>query len=151
MARFAGEYEESFVVDAPAERVRAHFGNFDAIAANYGGLLRHQKIDASTMHLVLEPRSEKGVTFNGEYTCRYSWPNESTLTWETVKTANLWSQGRAVFTADGPNRTRVQYQQRIECEMQVNALLGKVVAPIVSLQIRNGVKTYLERMRRSQP
>jgi hypothetical protein len=33
--------------------------------------------------------------------------------------------------------------------MQVNALLAKVISPIVSNEIRSGVKSYLERMRKS--
>jgi hypothetical protein len=48
-------------------------------------------------------------------------------------------------------RTQVVYSQRMETEMQVNALLAKVIAPIVNSEIRKGVKDYLERMRRSLP
>jgi len=149
MPRFAGEYEETFTVDAPIERVTRHFSNVDAIVANYGPLKGHQRVDDMTVTLTLVPRSEKGVTFAGEYTCRYSFPRPNTLQWETIRTTNMWSSGKADFMAEGPNRTRVVYRQRIETEMQVNALLGKMISPIVSSEIRSGVKSYLERMRKS--
>lgn len=149
MPRFAGEYEETFIVNAPIERVKAHFGSVDAIVANYGPLKGHQRVDDMTVTLTLVPRSEKGVTFAGEYTCRYAFPSENTLQWDTIRTNNLWSSGKAEFVAEGPTRTRVVYRQRMETEMQVNALLGKIISPIVSSEIRSGVKSYLERMRKS--
>jgi hypothetical protein len=149
MPRFSGEYEETFTVDAPIERVTRHFSNVDTIVANYGPLKGHQRVDDMTVTLTLVPRSEKGVTFAGEYTCRYTFPSANTLQWETIRTTNMWSSGKADFIAEGPNRTRVVYRQRIETEMQVNALLGKMISPIVSSEIRSGVKSYLERMRKS--
>jgi carbon monoxide dehydrogenase subunit G len=149
MPRFSGEYEETFTVDAPIDRVKKHFSNVDAIVANYGPIRSHQRIDDLTVTLTLIPRSEKGVTFAGEYTCKYTFPTENTLQWSTIRTTNMWSSGKADFVAEGPNRTRVIYRQRIETEMQVNALLGKMISPIVSSEIRSGVKSYLERMRKS--
>lgn len=148
MARFLGEYAEVFTVRAPLEQAAAHFGNLDAIARNYGTLERFDRVDAQTLHLVLLPRSEKGITFKGEYTCRYVYPSPNVLEWSTVTTRNLWSQGRATFASAGPGLTRVDYRQRMEAEMEVNRLLAAVAAPIVSHQIRDGVRSYLLRMTR---
>lgn len=149
MARFEGAYEETFTVDFPIAVVEAHFGDLDTIAANYGPLARHEKIGDDTLHLILVPKSEKGVTFNGAQKCRWQRPSAGLLTWDTTETKNMWSKGRATFTAVGDNRTRVHFSQHITTEMQVNRLLGKVIQPIVKREIAKGVKEYLERMRRA--
>jgi len=149
MPRFEGQYEETFTVDAPLKVVADHFGDLDTIAANYGPLLRFERIGDDTLHLILEPKSEKGVTFNGEQKCRWQRPSDDVLTWDTAETRNMWSKGRATFTAVGENRTRVHFSQNITTEMQVNRLLAKVIQPIVKREIAKGVQQYLERMRKS--
>jgi hypothetical protein len=150
MPRFAGEYDETFEVAAPLDVAKGHFGSLDAIVANYGPIQSSRRIDPDTLEITLVPRSEKGVTFNGKYACRYTWDGD-TLTWTTTATQNMWSTGRARFVRLSDTRTQVVYSQRMETEMQVNALLAKVIAPIVNSEIRKGVKDYLERMRRSLP
>lgn len=151
MARFSGSYSETFSIDAPIDVVAAHFGNLDQIVANYGPLQKHQKIDANTLYLLLEPKSEKGVTFRGEYTCRYTYPDPHTLEWKTIDNKTLFSNGRARFVSEGPNRTRVEYSQTMEAVMEANFLLAKLIPPIVSREIAAGVKAYLDRMRRACP
>ncbi len=148
MPRFAGNYRETFTLDAAAEDAMRHFGDLETIARNYGDLLEHEIIDEERIRFVLVPKSEKGVTFQGRYTCRYYFPQDDVLVWETTETDNMWSTGRARFIAEG-GRTRVEYQQRIETEMQVNRILGKLISPIVTREINNGVRDYLERMRRT--
>ena len=148
MARYAGEYAEVFTVRAPLDKVAAHYGDLDAIARNYGTLEKFNKVDDRTLHFVLLPRSEKGITFKGEYTCRYTFPSPNVLEWSTVTTRNLWSTGRAVFSDAGAGTTRVDYRQKMEAEMEVGMLLAKLAGPIVSFQIREGVKSYVQRMAR---
>jgi hypothetical protein len=89
-----------------------------------------------------------GVTFNGKYACRYTWDGD-TLTWTTTATQNMWSTGRARFVRLSDTRTQVVYSQRMETEMQVNALLAKVIAPIVNREIAKGVGGYLDRVKES--
>ncbi len=145
MPKFNGEYTETFTLNAPIEACKAHFSDLETIAANYGGLVSHT-IDGETITFVLEPKSEKGVTFNGKYSCIYEFTSENLLEWRTTKTENMWSTGSAKFTAVG-DQTRVQFRQHIETDMQVNRLLAKVISPIVTREINNGTKGYIERMR----
>lgn len=147
MPRFSGEYEEQFEVPVSIDRAKAHFGDLDTIIANYGPLQAHRKVDAETLELTLIPRAEKGVSFAGKYTCKYTWPSENVLKWETLGQGNMWSTGRAEFSAVGDSRTRVSYSQTMETEMQVNSLLAKVIRPIVNTEIKKGVRDYLGRMR----
>jgi hypothetical protein len=151
MPRFRGTYEETFTVATPPEVTRAHFASLEAIVANYGPLRSHRMVDHETLELVLVPQADKGVEFAGAYTCRYVFTSENVLEWSTIRTENLWSSGRAVFRAAPGGGTTVAYSQQMEAEMKVNALLGRIIAPIVSGRIRDGVKTYLQRMRASLP
>jgi len=149
MPRFKGDYSETFVVDAPIDKAKGHFADMATIAANYGGLQSHRIIDDATLQLTLIPKSEAGVTFHGAYTGVYRFSAPDVLEWSTSDTKNMWSNGRARFVAVDDRRTRVEFSQKIECEMQVNMLLGKIIQPIVTREINQGVKGYLERMRAS--
>jgi hypothetical protein len=58
----------------------------------------------------------------------------------------MWSTGTATFSEVGGDRTRIEFVQTIETDMQVNRLLAKVIKPIVSREITKGAKEYLSRM-----
>lgn len=149
MPKFSGEYRETVTVNAPIDVAKAHFADLETIAQNYGDLQRHEIHDASEITFTLVPKSEKGVTFHGEYRARYEFDRDDRLTWKTVKTRNMWSTGSATFAAAGANRTRVTFVQHIETEMQVNRLLAKMIKPIVAREITKGAKDYLARMART--
>ncbi len=149
MPKFTGEYRETVTVNAPIDKVRQHFGDLPTIAANYGDLQGHEIHDEAEITFTLIPKSEKGVTFNGEYRARYEFKGENRLTWRTVDTKNMWSTGSATFSEAGGERTRVEFVQKIETEMQVNRLLAKVIKPVVSREITKGAKEYLARMART--
>lgn len=151
MARFAGDVRESFTLPVSAEDAATHFGSLAAIAANYIGLQSHEIIDAETIRFVLVPQSDKGITFQGRYTCVYTLESPTRLTWRTTSNDNMWSSGRAVFQSTGTSSCRVEYTQRIESEIPVPKLLGKVVAPIVNRKIAEGVRDYIAAMRASLP
>ena len=146
MPKFSGEYRETVTVNAPIDVAKAHFADLATIAANYGDLAGHEIHDDAEITFTLQPKSEKGVTFHGQYRCRYEFKGENRLTWRTVETKNMWSTGSATFSALGDTRTRVEFVQIIETEMQVNRLLAKMIKPIVSREITNGAKGYLARM-----
>lgn len=150
MARFTGEQEETFSIDLPADQVLEHFLDPHNITAAYVGLQRYEKVDDRTLRLVLEPQSALGTTFQGTYVCRYVKASDRSITFRSVGTGdNMESVGGAEFVAEGPTRTRVTYRDRITCDIPINRLLAKALAPIVERNIRSGVKAYVERMRAS--
>ena len=150
MARFSGQYSETFTVNAPIEKTSKHFGNLDQIVACYAGLERHEKLDELTLRFVLAPKKAVGVTFIGKYDCKYEFTKENVLSWKTVsQDANIWSSGTAVFTKLGDDRTKVVYTQTMEMEIPVNRLVGKAISPIVKREIEGGVRDYLTRMRQA--
>jgi uncharacterized membrane protein len=146
MPKFSGEFRETVTVNAPIEVTRAHFADLPTIAKNYGDLSGHEIHDDVEITFTLQPKSEKGVTFHGKYRARYEFKEENRLTWRTVDTKNMWSTGSARFTDLAGTRTRVEFMQVIETEMQVNRLLAKVIKPIVSREITKGARDYLARM-----
>lgn len=151
MALYSGEYTESFMVNAPIETVKAHFSDLETIATHYGGVRQWKKVRGDTLKLVLEPRSEIGVTFNGEHSCRWTFTSDNVLEWKSAGKGNMRSEGIATFTSLGKSKTRVEYTERMDCEMEVNFLVARLISPIVARQIRDGVKSYLERMRAALP
>ncbi|MFT6399030.1 MAG: putative membrane protein [Bradymonadia bacterium] len=146
MPKFSGEYRETVTVSAPIDAVKKHFADLPTIAANYGDLQGHEIHDEAEITFTLMPMSEKGVTFNGQYRARYEFKGDNRLTWRTVDTKNMWSTGTATFSEVGGDRTRIEFVQTIETDMQVNRLLAKVIKPIVSREITKGAKEYLSRM-----
>ncbi|NUM55479.1 MAG: SRPBCC family protein [Candidatus Hydrogenedentes bacterium] len=148
MARYGGEYSETFTVDVPIAEAKAHFSNLDNIAQCYGDVKSAKKLaKPGTLKLTLNPKTELGVTFNGEHTCHWEFDNESTLKWVSNGKGNMVSKGKAIFTPSGKKKTKIEYTERMELDMEVAFLLRALIGPIVSKQIRDGVRDYLERMR----
>ncbi|MBX7258921.1 MAG: hypothetical protein K1Y02_21340 [Candidatus Hydrogenedentes bacterium] len=151
MARYSGEHTETFTVNAPIETAKAHFSNLETIATHYGDVKQWKKVRSDTLRLVLEPRTEIGVTFNGEHSCKWTFTSDNVLEWKSVGKGNMHSEGIATFTSVGKNKTRIEYTERMDCEMEVNFLVARLISPVVARQIRDGVKSYLERMRDALP
>lgn len=150
MARFAGEVRETFSLPVPAETAAAHFADLETIAANYVGLERHEILGDGHIRFVLEAQSDKGITYQGRYDCRYTLDTPTRLTWATTSNDNMWSTGHATFR-DAGDGCRVDYYQKIESEIPVPRLLAKVVKPIVNRKIAEGVREYIGRMKAALP
>lgn len=147
MARFSGTHRESFTVDRPVDAVQAHFSDLDMIVRHYGPIERSEKLDADTLRLTLQEKGAKGIRYQAIYTVRYERGTPGLLRWTTIQSDNLWSSGEARFAAEGPGRTRVDYQQTIETEIPVPRLLAGMAEGLVRSEIVGGVKAYLGRMR----
>jgi hypothetical protein len=81
------------------------------------------------------------------YKVKYELISDLKFQWSTVETENLWTSGSTVFKALGDARTEITWTQHMECEMQVNRFLAKVIKGIVSREIAKGSKGFLKRMR----
>ena len=148
MARYSGEYSETFTVNVTIDEAKAHFSDLDNIAKCYGDVKSAKKLSKpGTMKLTLNPKTEIGVTFNGEHICVWKFKDEHTLEWESNGKGNIVSKGKATFTPSGKKKTKITYTERMELDMEVAFLLRALIGPIVSRQIREGTKDYLQRMR----
>jgi carbon monoxide dehydrogenase subunit G len=126
------------------EEVMAVMTDPDQFSAYLGDLETLEKKGEDTWRLILKELSEKGVRFKGDYTVKYTVSGD-TLTWETISQGNMSSTGRATFRARGEGATEVDYTETVECNMDVNRLLAKVIKPIVQREIARGVGSYLDR------
>lgn len=146
MARFSGEHSAVLMVKAPLARVASGFSDLDRIVRCYGVLERSERVDGETLRFWLMPKSQRGISFKGNYSCRYQLVTPTKLVWSTVGTGNMWSTGSATFEAVDAARTRVTYAQKMEVEMEISRLLAPIASPIVGHEMREGIRAYLDRM-----
>jgi len=147
MARFSGTDAHSLIIRAPKEHVVAIMTEPARIIESLGNVDATEHVDDRTIRIVQNEVHEKGVRFKGDRTVRYDYDGADLLTWNTVSNGNMMASGQARFIAEDETRTRVEFRETIECEMQVNRLLGRVLKPIVERHIARGVGEYLERVR----
>ncbi|MCO4761556.1 MAG: SRPBCC family protein [Myxococcales bacterium] len=150
MARLSGTYTETFVVHAPASVVLRHFSNLDAIVANYGPLESAEKVGDDVLKFVVKEKKERGVRFQGRYTCKYTVESETRMSWRTLGNDNMWSTGHADFVSKNGG-TEVTYTQTIESEVGVPRILAAFARGVASREIAAGIKAYLARMRAACP
>ena len=147
MPTFASSDKRVVTIHAAPEKVAAALTDPEQIRKSMGDALdSSEKVDAQTVHWVRKPVEEKGVKFRADYVVHYEFDGRDTVTWKTVGTGNMRSNGEAHLspTADG---TRVEYSESIECDMEVNRILGAVLRPIVERKIKSGVGDYLDRVK----
>ena len=149
MPQFSGEYEETFTVDVPLEKAKAHFANLDNVGRFYSGVDRWEIIDGHTLRIMLKPQSALGATFKGEHFCKYE-VEEKVIRWRSEGSrGNMRSEGRAEFTAVDDRRTRIRYRDHLDIEMDINRFIAKAMGPLVKRDIAAGVKAFLVKMRES--
>lgn len=144
MPKFSGTESRVFTIRAPFDKVVETMTQPDKFRAYLGDLERFEKIDEQTWRWVLQEKNEAGVHFQGDYTCKYIWDGKREFTWSTVSKGNMTSVGRTTFVKEGDKATRVDYTETIECDMEVNFILAKVIKPIVNREIAKGVGGYLD-------
>lgn len=147
MAKFTGKYDETFTVNAPLEKAKAHFNNLDTIVAAYEEIDRHEKLDDKTLRFQLKPMSAVGATFVGKYDCKYEFTSDNVLVWNTVnRDANIDTHARMEFSEAGSNRTRIHYTEEMTCDIPINRLMAKAVKPLVDRGIAKGCKSFVHNM-----
>ncbi len=145
MPKFKGSSERSFTIRADIERVVQTMTDPQSFSGLVGDLETIERLGDDLWRWRLREISEKGVHFKADYTIQYARSGER-FSWRTVGTGNMTSEGSATFTRQG-SATRVDYTETIECDMDVNRLLAKVIKPIVDRQIARGVNGYLDRVK----
>jgi carbon monoxide dehydrogenase subunit G len=147
MPLFKGSHEETFTLSVPIEQAKEIFGGLDNIIECYGNLEKGEKLDDRTIHFLLKPQSAMGVNFQGDYRAEYNFVSDTRLEWQSKGSGNMHAKGSVDFKALGDNKTQLTYRQNMECDIPVNRLLGKALAPIVSKSISSGIKEFLGRMK----
>ena len=148
MPTFASSDRRVVTIRAPKDRVVEALSRPERVQQSLAADLEaSQVVDASTLHLQRKPVEEKGVKFRADYTVRYAYDGSGKITWSTVGTGNMRSNGEALIAANDDGSTRVDYRESIECDMEVNRILAAVLRPIVERKIKSGVGDYLARVK----
>lgn len=146
MAWIEGTEKQTFVIKAPREDVADFFGDPAKFRVCMDQVEEAEEIDKNVWKWTLEQKSEKGITFQGIYTVEYERQGEKVV-WRTVGESNMRSEGVATFK-DVPKGTEVTYEETIATDLPVPRLAAKVFGPIVSREIRKGVGSYLDGVKR---
>lgn len=140
MAWIDGTHEETFVVDAPFERVRDVFCDPAEFKAAFTLMETATEVEPGTWHWVLQEKVEKGIKFKADYTVKYERDGD-VLTWDTVE-GNMKSRGRTEVVDKG-GKGEVRYTETISTELPIPRLASKVFQPIVQREVTKGVTDFL--------
>ena len=84
--------------------------------------------------------------FQGTYTCRYTFPDEQTLIWETVgDDGNIQAEGKATFKGSETG-TEIDYHGKLAIEMKINKMMAGMLKPVIGQMIAHEMRAYVKRM-----
>jgi uncharacterized membrane protein len=146
MAWIEGSEEQTFVVNAPYEKVANFFGDPGEFQCCIIGLESAERMDPLIWHWVLNEKTEKGVSYQADYTVAYNKQGDGVIEWQTIK-GNLRTEGISRCTKLDEDRTEVYYRETIASDLPIPRLLAKVFSPIVAREIRQGVTGFLANSR----
>jgi len=147
MATFHGDFRETFTTKASPTDARKTFGDLDTIIANYGALEHGDKVDDQTVKFLLKEQNHGVTKFQGQYTCRYTFPDEQTLVWETLSAdGNIQAEGKATFSTTSDGQTEIDYHGKLSLEMKLNKMMAGMLKPVVGQMIAYEMKEYVKRM-----
>ena len=147
MAIFTGDFRETFTTSAAPMHARNTFGDLDTIIENYGALESGTKKDSETVTFLLTEQNNGVTKFQGTYTCRYTFPNDHTLVWETLGTeGNIQASGTATFIANASGTTEIDYHGTLALDMKINKMMASMLKPVVGQMIAHEMKEYVKRM-----
>ncbi|MCB9780266.1 MAG: SRPBCC family protein [Alphaproteobacteria bacterium] len=144
---FEGSFRDRFIVQAPLDVAVRVFADPGAHVAAFDGLDRHDRLSDDSVAFVL-PEMSYGVTkFRGVYACRYRREGD-TVRWESLDRPgdNIRSRGVVRFTAQGPDRCQVDYDQTLEIGLQVGRLLQATIRPLVERGIQKEARAFCQRL-----
>jgi uncharacterized membrane protein len=141
MAWIEGSLERTYTIDAPHEEVVEFFTEPGEFKSCFGEMESGEEIEEGVWHWVLEEKSEKGVTFQGDWVVEYDWDGEE-FTWST-REGNTRSRGSTTFRDLGGS-TEVSYEEHMEVDLPINRLVAKVFGRIVGREVSQGIGDFLD-------
>ena len=137
------DYERTFTVEAPAGEVAEFLSNPSGLRHCMGDLERAEEIDEQTFRWVLEEVGAKNVTFQGDYSVRYS-RDGTRVTWESTGDGTMRTEGEATVEQLDDQRSRVDYRESLSSDLPIPRLAKKVFSGIVDREVSKGVDEFLD-------
>ncbi len=142
MAWVSGSASRTFFVQRPVDEVRGFFFNPERFKEAMSQLESGIQERPDVWRWVLIPKTELGITFQGDYTVEYS-PETSRSSWRTLE-GNMRSSGEVVVR-ERESGVEVEYNETLEVSLPVPKIMAKAFGPIVSREVRHGVGDFLDR------
>lgn len=143
MAWIEGTEDRTFTVAAPYDEVVDFFCEPAQFKDAFSQMEKAEEVEPKVWHWTLQKKSEKGITFQGDYTVAYEREGDE-ATWST-RDGNMRSSGRVSFREIGPETTQVHYVETLATDLPIPRLMARVFQPIVGREIRKGVGDFLDR------
>lgn len=149
MAWVSGSAKRTFEIRAPMAQVYEFLTTPDQIVEALEDLERREMFDPSTARFIYKARTEKGVTFQGDCTVRYSGNGTDRVKWEPHGDGpcSLTCTGSAVLREGGPGVTEVTYEENSSTDLPIPKLLARVFRPILAREVKKDVYAYLDRVK----
>lgn len=142
MAKIEAKESRTFKVNAPIEEAYNLFADPEQQASLTSDLERYELVDDETVHYVLEEQKEKGITFQGDYTVRYTGNGTDEVEWKTLK-GNIETKGRVKLRKISDDVTEIDYRESLTPDLPIPRLMAKVFKPIVAREVRKGIGEFL--------
>jgi Polyketide cyclase / dehydrase and lipid transport len=144
MARVAVTEECLFNVDAPPEHAFKFFTNPQLFREAMHGVVRCEELDGQAVRWLLEEQAEQGVRFQPDYTVRYENDGCQMVRWNFVE-GNLRNEGEIRVAKAVGGGSEIQYRETVEPDLPITPLLMMLLKPIITRQLRQGLRQFVER------
>jgi len=142
MAWISGRYERVFEVNRSLDEVSEYFLDPDRFRAAFNQLQSFENLGDQKWRWILLPKTELGVTFQGDYTVQYE-RDGLAASWSTLE-GNMRTSGRVACREVDTARTEVTYSETLEVELPVPKFSVRLFQPIVAREVKHGVGDFLD-------
>ena len=144
MPTFTGRHTATLSLPLPPAQATAAFADLDRQIACHPELERAEKLDGTTLRVKMKEMKHGPVAFAGQYTLLFT-IDGGTVRWRSGPDSNVDVQGEAVFTPSGTG-SRLAYSESVSLGIELNAIAGKVLRPVVEAMMARGMRNFIERM-----
>ncbi len=143
MTWIGGSHQRKFEVEASVDEVADFMSDPSRLRHCLVDLERHEKIDDQTYRWILAEVGAKGVSFQADYTVRYERKGDKAV-WKSEGEGTTRTEGKALFTEVGPERTKVDYEETLANDLPVPKLSKRIFRPIVKREVKKAVDQFLD-------
>lgn len=145
MARFTSEFSHTFRVYAPMDKVRTRLTDLNVIKRFQTTAESITLEDGNVLAFVHRAKSAHNVSFQAQHKTRYTLVSPELFEWKSLEGGNMSVHGQLRFTQEGA-QVRLDWLEKVEAEIPVGLILGKLIGPIAQYEMKKGSKEFAEAM-----
>ncbi len=143
MTWIEGSHQRNFEVSVPLDEVADFMSDPERLRHCLVDLERYEKVDDQTYRWVLGEVGAKNITFQADYTVRYERKGQEVV-WKSEGEGTTRTEGRALLSEAGPEKTKVDYEETLANDLPVPKLARRVFRPIVKREVKKAVDQFLD-------